>query len=208
MNPTSAILFLSLFLFNLMQCQRTRRPRPTLEFWWSQDDAVSTYIADSRGRINPMDQNCNGQACVNHPSGSLSHATVRVPSSTFYIAIAATNKGTSFKDNAAGFILSNSLMSGNKPIQTDDTWKCKGYNSTDDYLVWPAQKETQNLIRKGIKEHTEWDDAFSTFANNNYEFPGYVENIALNARWIWAKGGYGPKNPPPFKVICIKEFDF
>jgi len=217
MIPTSAILVFSALLFNPVQCQRQ------FEFWWTQDDTVSTYYATDPGPnpvLAPMDPAPNGTLPrVNIGAGIQYHAKVTIPSSPFYIAFAGANNGRQFQEtfirNPAGVILSNSLMNGNPPIKTNDTWKCKGFVYPDvSSIQWPNSTATQKLIEDGLKNDQYLDpadgyeDAISMFNNNQLFYYGYQPNIALGARWIWADGGFGPENPPPFKVICIKKFSF
>jgi len=219
MIPTSAILFFSALLFNPVQCQTQ------FEFWWSQDDTVSTYYATTDPKsglvLKPMDPSPhdNDTARVNIGAGLPYHAKVTIPRSPFYIAFAGANNGGQFHDtfigNPAGVILSNSLMNGNTRVKTDDSWRCKGFDFPDDSSIqWPKKIETKALIEDGLsneqylKAASGYDFAISMFNNNQVVYHGYQPNIPLGARWIWAEGGFGPENPPPFKVICIKKFTF
>merc|ERR1712236_137498 len=201
MHLTASILFFVPLFFFRVECQSI-----SLELWWTADDSITTYYYYDDTLLAAL-RNRDGTPQVNNNLHQSFTANITIQNGPAYLAIAGANRGPWVSFNPAGMILSNHLAD-NIQIQTDDTWKCKAYESEMTYKKWPAANKTQAEIKNAIStgDWQKWETAAQLLANGRpgpFHAQPLVHFVAINAFWIWDKSGYG--QDPAEKVICIYQ---
>ena len=123
------------------------------------------------------------------------------------IIFVASNSGRYTSGNPAAFIFSSDPVPNT--IISDASWFCKGYGPSKTFSQeeWPTNENAGSLINGALtaNAYQQWPKAVELPFYGSYGNQ-VVENIPLQAKYIWAAGpepGY-PENPPR-NVICVKR---